>query len=145
MATEQLTLRFNVDKNGQVSVDRLAGSMRKVDGATRKSNQSLGTMSSKLKTIGTTNLRQVAAGMGLAFGVQQLAAMAEAGRQANAIEDAFNRLNKSSGSLLTTLQTSARGILDETFLQSVANRLQVIGLNAEQMAQVFGGSKSQIG
>jgi len=111
--------------------------MGKVNKQTKKGNAQLSKMQKNLRQIGTTNLRQVAAGMGLAFGVQQIGRLQQAGAASKAVEDSFRRLNENADQLMGTLRQSSQGLLDDTTLQSIANKLQAVGMNGEKMSQVL--------
>jgi hypothetical protein len=74
---------------------------------------------------------------GVAFGLKQLNEMAKAGRASLAVDDAFKRLNKSAGDLIVTMRKASGGLLDDTNLQKIANKLQAIELSGAQMGSVL--------
>lgn len=81
--------------------------------------------------------RGALAAAGAAFGVRQLMEMEKAGHASIAVEDAFFRLNKQAKQLLETARTRSRGILDDTSLQIIANKLQGVGASAAQVGDVL--------
>lgn len=69
--------------------------------------------------------------------VQKAFESMERGAKANLVATAFKQLNKESGKLLKTMTTASRGLLDETTLQGLANKLFTLGLSADQMGQTM--------
>jgi hypothetical protein len=80
---------------------------------------------------------RAAAAAGLAFGAAQVKQMADAGRASLAVEDAFKRLNKTAGTLIVTMRKASGGLLDDTSLQKIANKLQAIELSGAQMGEIL--------
>ena len=96
-----------------------------------------GARSGKQVTSAWKLARQALATAGLAFGARQLAEMEKAGHASQAVEDAFFRLNRNAKQLLETARTRSRGILDDTSLQVIANKLQGVGASAAQVGDVL--------
>jgi len=62
--------------------------------------------------------------------------LSKEGAQANAVEAAFERLNKGGAKLLATMREKSGGILDDTSLQMIANKLSAVTNSTETMGRV---------
>jgi hypothetical protein len=80
---------------------------------------------------------QMVRGAAAAYGIVLAKQMAEAGRASQAVEDSFKRLNANAGVLLKTMRGASGGLLDDTSLQKIANKLQAIGLSSAKMAEIL--------
>ena len=62
--------------------------------------------------------------------------LAKEGAQANAVEAAFERLNAGGVKLLATMRQKSGGILDDTTLQMISNKLSSVTKDTETMGRV---------
>lgn len=125
------TLQMLIDAKNNAGrvLNQVTGQVKKVGDATNastgKANAQLGKMVNLVR------------GAAAAYGITMVKTMADAGRASIAVEDSFRRLNKNGEQLLATMRKTSGGLLDDTSLQKIANKMQAIGLSAGKMGEVL--------
>jgi hypothetical protein len=132
MATEQeLNLRFKVNDDGSVVLDKIGKSIQNVDQQTQTMSKSL----ALIKWDSITNLGQKAIQV-----AEQVFHLAEAGAKVKSLEDSFAIMARNVGinseSLISNLKKATNATIDNTELMGKATRMVGEGFSPEQVVQI---------